>query len=690
MKLTLEDAYQKEIFKQKSISQVRWLSNGARFSYVLDKALWIVDTETGEGKIAIPADKKLLGNTAGVGIYVWSPDEAKILVNGRGPARFTAQADYALADVPTGDVKRLTNSRRPQRNGKLSPDGKRLGLIRSDDLWVIDLATGEEKQLTSLGTMLAYVGRFGWVYEEELGLVDGWQWSPDGDQIAFYVQDEKRVPEFSITDFSPKHPRQMSTRYPQPGDPNPSVRIGVISSGGGDITWMDTQHEENGYLSFMQWTPKGQLLIQRMPRLQNRLDLLLCNPITGACEPIITETSEQWVDGQGEVRFLKDGSRFLWLSDRHGWKHIYLYDIVKGLIGQLTKGEFDAGQIVGVDEGHALVYYVAAAPKPYERNLYSVSLTGGEPSRVTTGRGVHGVDMAPDAKHYIGTHSDLDSPPETALYTSAGKRIKVLIARTIDNLDKLDLGKWELLNFKTSDGVKLNARMLKPKGFDTKKRYPVLMHTYGGPGSQVVMDSWGGDWLSHYLAQEGYVTFLVDNRGTGARGAEFMKCTYLNLGKWEAHDQIEGAKYVGKQPFVDPKKIALWGWSYGGYLSSLAVLLGEGIFRAGLSVAPVTHWELYDTIYTERYMRTPEENPDGYKQSAPETHADKLNAALLIVHGTADDNVHFQNSVRLVTALQKAGKPFETMFYPGKKHGIDGMRYHIYKMFERFLEQNLK
>ncbi len=689
--ITLEDAYLNEKFKHRAIVSPQWLKDGKRLSYLLEvdgvefKSLWMFDAGTGKSAIAVSGAGIRIskGRKPGITNYCWSPDEKHLLFHSDPPTRFSGQGDYFLYSMATRKMRRLTRHSGVQRNAKFSPDGRLLGFVRDDDLWTLDLQSGKERRLTRLAKPQVYVGRFGWVYEEELGLVDGWAWSPDGKRIAFFLVDERRVPEYIITDYSGQHPTYRKTRYPKAGDPNPIVSIHVLKLATRKRVEMQTRHEADGYLARMQWSPTGKLLIQRMPRLQNRIDLLTADPNTGKCRVILTDTDDRWVDPQGDIQFTADG--FLWLSSRDGRRHIYRYDKSGKNESRLTKGDFDIQKIHLVSDGTA--YATASIPSPTERNLVAVPLDGGTLQRLTRGEGHH--EATPSPSHYLDVHSDLNTPSETSVFAVGGGKVATLIEPTIPATTGYEIARWKLLTIKTRDGQKLHARMLKPVGFDAAKRYPVLMHTYGGPGSQVVMNRWGDEWLSQHLASKGIIIFMVDGRGSGGQGTKFEKITYLNLGKWEAHDQIEGARWLARQSYVDGKRIGIWGWSYGGYLSSLTAFLGGDTFKVCMSGAPVTHYELYDTIYTERYMRTPAENPDGYREGAPFTHAHKLQAAMLIVHGLADDNVHFQNSVRLVEALQKAQKSFQVMFYPGMKHGPTKERTYIYREFARFLKANL-
>ncbi|HZO88422.1 MAG TPA: S9 family peptidase [Chthonomonadaceae bacterium] len=735
--LTLEAVFQEKIFEATPLRQPHWMRDGRRFSY-LDRApdsevetIWMYDIATGERTVVVAPEKLRLpkaerpaqsaapeeddtGEARGeealrIHGYQWSPDETRILF-ARPPHRTSAPADQALYvyTLAARTLERVAHAETSLRNAKWSPDGRRLGYLRGDDLYVLDLATGKEVRLTDTARPAVYNGRFGWVYEEELELLDGWAWSPDGRRIAYFQVDETPVPLVFLPNFDDLHMKPVLQRYPKAGDPNPIVRIGVVEvpasppeAGGVPPTrWVDLGPDTDIYISRMQWTPQGDLLLHRMPRLQNRIELLKADVATGRTALLLAEEDKAWVDARRDLTFIKGTDQFIWPSDRSGYNHLYLYDLSGQLLRQLTQGDWDVDAVAGVDATHRLLYFTAARPSPLERQLFRVLLDGGGGiMQVTEASGTHQPLFAPDAVHYLDTHSSRAVPPHTRLYRASGVHVADVHASPMPRLREHPLGTWEFTTFTTGDGLTLNAALLRPPDFDPGKRYPVLMHTYGGPGSmqtyagfssQVVMDEYGngGGW-HQLLAQRGYLILLMDGRGTGARGRDFVKVIYANLGHWEVHDLIEGARWMARQSFVDARRIGIWGWSYGGYLAALSLLRGANVFKTAIAVAPVTHWQFYDTIYTERYMRRPQDNPKGYAESAPLTHAEKLTGNLLLVQGTADDNVHFQNSARLAAELQKHNKPFRAMFYPGKHHGLEGVAPHLYALLTDYILENL-
>ncbi len=674
----------------------KWMKDGLRIVYADSDGgratLFTYHAETEERARLVDPDKLKLpdGRAIGLAGHQWSSDESSLLLSDSPNRRGASQGNLYLFTLAGQTLRQLTNVKEPQRNAKLSPDGKRVGLVRSDDLWVLDIRTGREKRLTKTATPTRYNGRFGWVYEEELDLVDGWQWSPDGKNIAYWQVDESQVPQVNSMNYDDLHMKPVETRYPKSGDPNPIVKIGFVSSEGGATHWADLGEDPDIYVARIQWTPKGEgLLIMRLPRLQNRIDLLLANPHTGKVRTVLSDEDKAWLDVPPDPRFLPDNRHFLWHSDRDGFDHVYLFDLEGALVRQVTKGPWDVTAVAHLDATHRVVYFTAARPNPLERRLFQVSLDGGVEAELTPERGTHEVNFSPASNYYLARRSNLNLGPDLALCKITGFRQKIISTSPPVTPNQ---PQWELMTFKTADGQTLYARMLKPPGFDPSRKYPVWMNNYGGPGSQTVRDTFlstGGFGLDGELHRRGFILFAVDNRGTGARGREWKKVTYQSLGHWETHDQNEGARFLATLPYVDAGRIGMQGHSYGGYMALMCILLGDGLFKAAIAGAPVTHWQFYDSIYTERYMRRPAENPSGYNDSAPLTHAGKLKGKLLIAHGTADDNVHFQNSCRFVQELQKRGIEFEVMYYPGKHHGIEGVGRHVEKTYLEFILRNV-
>src|ERR1041384_7444247 len=487
-------------------------------------------------------------------------------------------------------------------------------------------------------------------------------------------------------------------RYPKAGDPNGIVRIGIVDIGTKKTVWADIcaplDTSQHTYVPRMKWTTTPAVLaVLRLNRHQNKLELSLVDAEKGTAQVILTETEKTWVDVNDDFVFLKKTDGFVWWSERDGYGHLYLFDMHGKLIRQLTQGRWDVEKLNGVDEASGRLFFTAGIVSPLNREIYSVGLDGKGFKRIIAEDGSSSANFAPDFSCFVHNFTDVNTPTKQSLRRSDGTLIRVIDDGSIKGLADYKVSPQTFFKFTTSDGVELNGWMIKPADFDPSKKYPVLMYVYGGPGSQTVRNSWGGQNFLWYqlLAQKGYIIASVDNRGTGARGKEFKSVTYKHLGKWETHDQVEGAKYLASLPFVDSARIGIWGWSYGGYMTLMSMLSGSGVFKTGVSVAPVTHWKFYDSIYTERYMLTPRENPDGYEESAPLSHAGKLTGNLLEIHGTADDNVNWQNTVSMVNAFIQEGKQFETAFYPGGFHGIGTgkVRAQLFTKITDFIVANL-
>jgi dipeptidyl-peptidase-4 len=559
----------------------------------------------------------------------------------------------------------------------------------------VDLESGLERQLTHDGGEDIINGTTDWVYEEELDLRDAWRFSPDGRKIAFWRFDQSPIPPFYLLDELSLYPRLIPVRYPKAGTDNSLVRLGVIDLETGETRWIDTGEERDSYIARMDFAGSpDSIWFVRLNRHQNRLDLLLADVNTGASRVIMTDRDSAWVDLHDPI-WIDGGRRFLYLSERDGYAQLFLFGRDGSLIRKVTSGPWDVLEVYGVDQGSGTVYFTAAADGPLVRPLYRIGLDGTNFRRLSGPEGVHNPDFDSAFRYYIDVHSRAGQPPVQTLNRADGSVIRVLAdnRRLRAKLDSLELRRPEFIKVPTAPGVELNAYLIKPPRFDSTRAYPLLMYVYGGPGSQTVLDAWGGDlYLWHQLvAREGYLVASVDNRGTGARGARFKKITYLNLGTYETADQIAAARFFGALPYVDPSRIGIWGASYGGYMALMAMFRGEGVFKAAISRAPVTDWRLYDTIYTERYMRTPQENPEGYRRSAPQTYAELLQGNLLIVHGSGDDNVHPQNTTQLIHLLEEANKQFDLRIYPNKTHALEGARtrLNLYTFFLEWLKKNL-
>lgn len=660
--------------------------------------------------------------------YTYSDDRSKVLLytDSERVWRLNTKGFYYLYDVEENTLTPIADRADGfQMFAKMNPAGTHVAFVRDRDLWLVDLATRTETRLTDTGSEGGVInGTFDWVYEEEFGLRDGFRWSPDGRHIAFFQLDESATRDFQMTDFRTLYPEYTRFRYPKAGEVNSEIRIGVIDVPGGETRFFETgtwgnDSEDTEYLSLMGWTPaidgRHHVWMFRMNRDQTDLDLLYGEPTSMAVETVLEEESDWWIDVEtgfsdldmGTITYLDDDRHFVWRSDRSGFSHLYLYENDGTFVRQLTSGDWDVTNFNGIDEDAGALYVTGTLDSPMERHLYRVPFgadgTNGaaaEPVRITERPGWHTVNLSNDLRYYLDTFSNTTTPSVVSLHAIDGEQLVVLE----DNADlaarvaSLGLPPAEFLTVPAADGTPLNAYLIKPSDFDPNREYPLLIHTYGGPGSQEVRDAWGGTerlW-HHWLAEEhGILVAGVDNRGTGGRGKSFKALTYKQLGILEAEDQIAAARHFGAMDFVDEDRLGIWGWSYGGYLSLLAMLYDDGpeTFRLGVAVAPVTNWRFYDTIYTERYLSTPQKNPEGYDLGSPVTYADRMrdDQELLIVHGDFDDNVHVQNAVVMADALIEANKQFEMMIYPGRNHGIYGgtTRLHLFTLLTDFLTENL-
>lgn len=713
--LTVERIYGPGPSLSGSLTQgLQWSPDGKLLSYTQRSGqgreaktdIWVLEVASGERRVLLDSAKiqalaPPAAEPAGTGSqatglgrltpqrFQWAPKSDALL--------FVAQGNLYWFNLKTQEGKRLTSSKDAAEDAKISPDGKTVSFVRNFDLWVVDLASGKETPLTSDGKEELLNGKLDWVYPEELDLRTGYWWSPDSSQIAFLQMDEKNVTRYPVVNFLSYTGETELMRYPKAGDTNPAVRVGVISAKGGAPRWMDTGAEKDIYLARVNWLPDGKrLLIQRMNRAQTKLELMLFDAASGKGHVILTEEDKHWINVHDNLNFLADGKRLLWSSERGGFHHLHLYDLTGKLLKQLTNGEWEVRGVVRVDEKKGVVYFNGTEKTVLETHLYRVTLEGGAPIRLTKEDGSHGINMSPDAAYYVDTWSTATTPARQDLFRAdpagAGRPLAIN-ENKVAELAEYGLSPVEFLKVRGADGTELNASMIKPPDFDSSKKYPVLVYLYAGPHAQSVRNAWGGsNFLWHQMmAQKGYIIFVVDNRSASGRGHVSEVIIHRKFGETELADQLAGVAYLKSLPYVDGARIGIWGWSYGGYMTCYAMLNAADTYKAGFAGAPVTDWRQYDTIYTERYMGLPKDNPEGYKQSSPVTHAAKLKGKLLIAHGTGDDNVHYANTVQLMEEFIKAGKYPEVFFYPGRGHGISDptARLHLFRKVTQFFLDNL-
>lgn len=578
-----------------------------------------------------------------------------------------------------------------------SPSGNKVAYVNANNLFVKDLSSGAITKITSDGELNRIInGATDWVYEEEFGLVQAFFWSPDGKQIAFYKFDESEVKEFSMDMFKNElYPSQYEFKYPKAGEDNSKLSIHLYNLEKNE-TSVISLNKDYEYLPRMNWTKSSEILyVLGMNRHQNELDFILYNTSNKTSEVLFSENDKYYIDIHDNTTFTDNGKSLIWSSEKSAFNHLYLVNLEDGSMQQITSGDWEVTKYHGMNSNGNKVFYTSNEEGVINRSLYSIDLDGSNKIKLSSGIGTHSSKFSNGMKYYSNTYSTADTPPYISLHNYTGEEIRVLEnnSQLTNKMKEFDLTNKEFFSFTTSEDVSLNGWMIKPSDFDENKEYPVFMFLYGGPGSQQVLNSWG--WFNYFwyqhLAQKGYIVACVDNRGTGGRGAEFKKMTYQQLGKYETIDQIEANKYLASLEYVDGNRIGIQGWSYGGYMSSLAITKGADVFKMAIAVAPVTNWRYYDNIYTERYMRTPQENASGYDDNSPINHVDSLKGSYLLIHGTADDNVHVQNTYEMVSALVKANKQFDLFVYPDKNHGIYGgnTRLHLYHKMTNFIEDNL-
>ena len=638
--------------------------------------------------------------------YEFSGDETKILLmTDRKPIwRRSFTATYFVYNFTTKELKRLSNGF--QQLATFSPDGERVAFFRDNNLFIKSLRFGTERQITNDGAVNKIInGAPDWVYEEEFEFISAFEWSPDSKQLAYIKFNEEEVPTFGMMMYKGQkpdlkeyavYPGEQRIKYPKAGEKNSVVDVWVYDIKAGQNIKMDTGKETDIYIPKIMWRHSGKDLgIFRMNRQQNRLELLFANSFTGDSRIIYTEKNKRYIetDFLDNFQFLPDDKSFAILSEQDGYKHLYLYDIGGVKIRQLTEGNYDVLKYYGFDPLNKMFYYQAAAISPLQREVYGISIDKKKKVLLSDKKGVNDADFSAGYNFFINSYTNLTTPNLVTLHDIKGKQIMVLEDNRalLDMVSGYKIPQKEFFSFKTSEGVELNGYMIKPLNFKSDTKYPVFMTQYSGPNSQDVLDSYSVNW-ENYLAQEGYLVVCVDPRGTGARGEEFRKCTYGQLGKLESDDQIEAAKYLAQQSYVDSKNIAIWGWSNGGFISSLCMAKGGGLFKAGIAIAPVTNFRFYDSVYSERYMGLLSQNPEGYDDNSPIKLAGGIKGKFLLVHGSADDNVHLQNTMEFSEAMVQAGVPFQMMIYSNRNHNIRGgnTRMHLYQMFNQFLNDNLK
>jgi len=689
---------------------VNWIEGGRRFSYTErdqrtgQPVIRVYDPATARDEVLFTATGLTLPGTNqpfSYDSFQWAQDSKHLVFqsNFQPIYRRSGISDFYIYSLADKSIQLATKG---ARTGELSPNGAMLGFERGGDMYVTNLSTHQEKRLTSDATEHVYNGHFDWVYEEEFGLAQAWKWSPDSRYIAFWQLDDSKEPEVQISDYSGLHQEWEKLRIPQVGDTNATVRIGVVDVASGKKTWLDTGEKGEFYVPRIYWTSNPDTLaVITLNRPQNEMKLYFFDVRNGGRRQVMSETSKTWLDVydfysnvEDMMTFPEKSREFFWLSDRDGYQHLYRYDYSGKLINQVTHGKWNVTRVEGSDAPNQTLYFTSTEISPLQRQLYSIRFDGSGQKRVTTASGNHRIDMSPTATFFIDRYSSLKQPLQVEIWSPTQK------LRTLE--DNAAVNRWmethsysqpELFSFTTTDGVKVDGSIVKPNPFDPSKRYPVIFDIYGGPGSQQVYDQFMSSGWTQWLAQEGYVIVGLNNRGTNNYGRDFMKVVYKHLGKYEALDFAEAAKYLSKQSYVDPSRIAIMGTSYGGYSAVYTMEMYPEIFPVGIANSTVGDWRLYDTIYTERYMGLLNDNLQGYVESAPIEQAAKMRGNLLLIHSMMDDNVHPQNTMQLLTALTTAGRDAELRIYPPGRHGAayDAQSFRLIRQVtDRFLSRNLK
>lgn len=685
--LTVDRIYSAPSLSGHLARSVAWSPDGRRLTFLETKGsgkdaktdLWAIDSFSGQRSLLIssdrldailPAPTTNASQATGAGRhapsqYQWAPNGEALLFEGPDV--------LAWFDLKTQTGRVLISSKEEMTDVKISPDSQYVSFVRDHNVWLISTAGGQDRAFTTGGTEELRKGELDWVYPEELELYTAYWWAPDSSAIAYLEMDEAKVSQFPLVNFESYTGEAELQRYPVAGGANPVVHVFVQSLKGGNPRLMDTGTNNDIYIPRVNWLPDSRdVAIQRLNRDQNVLDLLLFDVLTGKRSTLLTEKDPYWINVNDDLHFLKDKKRFLWASERTGYRHLYLYGLDGKEITQITKGDWEVSSVDSLDEAKGIIYFTATEKSPIERQLYHVNLDGSGFAQISKEAGTHSVNFAPTANSYVDQYSNALTPPRQDLYQADGTKTATINENKVAELAQYHLSPVEFSTIKAHDGVTLNCFSIKPPNFDPAKKYPVIVYTYGGPHAQVVLDEWpDASFLWHeMMAEKGYVIFALDNRGSAGRGHIFEEAIHYHFGGPELSDQRDGVAWLKQQPWVDPQRIGIWGWSYGGHMTLHAMFEAVDLFKVGFAGGPVVDWHYYDSIYTERYMGLPQQHQAEYKQSSPLSHVEGFKGKLLIAQGTGDDNVHYSNTLALINELISEGKYVEVIAAPGRGHGV--------------------
>jgi len=701
--LSLESIFSGSEFQNATLDNMQWHGNGSSFTFTRRNAetglldVYEHEVKSGKNKLLI-SSRELVYKAQPIEMtgYEWSKNRRFLLITGPQTRTWDSviEGPWYVYDARSKSTTALAGGSTALRNVYLSPTGQSVGYVLENNLYLADLENGTVRAVTDDGSADIFNGIYDYG-STEFGFVDAWHWSPDGQKIAFWRLDVTDLKVFYIMDELGKYNTVHALKYPNTGERHAINQIGVFDLRSGETTWMDIGENTDDYIPRIDWTRLSQTLsIQRLTRNHELLDVLLADVESGDSRVVFSETDPAWIDITEDLKFFKNQDQFVWTSEKSGYRHAYLYDY-QGKEKQLTQGDWEIASLIALDEAAGWLYFYAKKDSFIDQHVYRVALDGSEVQKLSGKPGWYEWNFAPDRRHVIQTYSNAGSPPRISLIDPAGGEIRVLVESELEGLVKYDVPNPEFFKFKTSDGIELNAYMMKPTDFDPAKKYPVIAYGYGNAGSQMVVNRWGSsrgaqrDLWHRYMAQQGFIIFSMDNRTTAGRGKLAKNLTYGHYAKWAIHDQLEGVKYLHSLPYVDPERIGFWGWSGGGYLTAALMTKGAPHYKTGVSVAPVIDLSRYQAVGVERWMDFLDENEQGYYETNLLNFADRLEGDLLLIHGSGDENVKFAFTIQFADALIAAGKQFDMMVYPNEHHGIEGARLHVYTKIANYFKEKL-